>query len=75
MGDMADQDYFPRSQWGLPHVTCNRCGEKNLRWFKSVRKGKWFLVDGYTKCHICRIDPKKEFDNLDALDEVVHRVP
>jgi hypothetical protein len=91
MSDMADmcidvmfsndQDYFPESYWGPSPVTCNRCGEKNLWWYQSVRTGKWFLVDGCTRRHVCRIDPKKEFDNLDALDkdgvphEVAPRVP
>ncbi len=89
MGDMADMllDQGWDEEWYCcthrSKSTCNRC-DKRIWWYQVVVGNKlvWRPHNQTgSRMHVCRIDPKKEFDNLDALDkdgvphEVVPRVP
>jgi hypothetical protein len=64
---MAAEDWIPDfvfededSAWGGPRSkTCRRCGTRGLMW--ENRSGRWLLSR-----HDCRLDPRKEFENLDA---------
>lgn len=62
--------YFPYSA-RISKPTCNRCG-KRIWWYQVVVGNKlvWRPHNQTgSRMHVCRIDPKKEFDNLDALDK------
>ena len=76
MGDVADMllDQGLDEMWYYPYSarvtksTCNRCG-KRIWWYQVVVNNKlvWRPHNQTgTRMHVCRIDPKKEFDNPDA---------